>query len=224
MKIFKCNYDRESLSEYFQTIKIINMLHHTNICHIYCTLLFPKEISTLFHIMETYSKSLAYYNTKCNDTSSLNIKQIMLGLCEGIKCLNSCNIIHGNLKLENILLNEDGTCSISDYGINNIKIKDNYNKKHYEFQSPEQIMSKEIDIKTDIWSIGCIFYFLLQSQIPFEASSLYDLECKILSVDYAKVITNKNYKKIISKLIVVNPNERMSIDGVLSSFKGNNIF
>lgn len=199
------------------------MLHHPNICHIYCTLLFPKEICTLFLIMETYSKSLAYYNNKYNDTTSLDIKPIMLGLCESIKCLNSSNIIHGNLKLENILLNEDGTCSISDYGINNIKIKDSYNKKYYEFQSPEQIMSKEIDIKTDIWSIGCIFYFLIQSQIPFESSSLYDLQCKILSGDYIKVVTNKNYTKIISKLIVVNPNERMTIDEVLSSFKGNYI-
>lgn len=198
---------------------MVNMLHHPNICHIYTTIIYPKEYTSLIHIMDLYSKSLAYYtNKKCN-TMSLNKIQIILDICEGIKCLHSCNTIHNNLKLENVLLNEDGTSAISDYGINTVKLRDTYNKEYYEFQSPEQIMDKEVDTKTDIWSIGCIFYFLLRSQKPFECKSLYNLQCQILSGKYTLFVTTKTFRNIIDSLIVVDPNKRMKIDEIISTFK-----
>jgi serine/threonine protein kinase len=74
------------------------------------------------------------------------------------------NIIHRDLKLQNILLAKDGTIKIADFGF--AKILKNYGESTNSFCgtattiAPEIVEGKDYTFSADIWSLGCIFYEL----------------------------------------------------------------
>lgn len=121
--------------------------------------------------------------TQCilNKSTDFNQNQVIKDLINGVLNLHSLGIIHNNLHPNNVLLDNSGRLVISDYCINDIR-KDFISSKSALYYSPEMIYCKEITTASDIWSIGCIMYFILTGE------NLYN-----------SVLNNKNDVNIINK-------------------------
>lgn len=112
---------------------------------------------------------------------------IMIKILDCLNLIHKYNIIHCDLKLSNILIDEFNNIKIIDYAIAK---KDN----DYEFQrigtleyaSLEYIEQKVINNQTDIYSLGIIFYYLITGAFPFDGSKEEKINCK----------RNNIYKKI----------------------------
>lgn len=142
--------------------------------------------------------------THTNDNlSEEDAKHITRKLLYILNNIHKENIIHGDIKPENIIYDEE---------TKNITLIDFENKHTSAYCSPEQILGKRVTYKTDIWSFGITLYYLLIGNIPFQRKSAIlnddldfdDTELSDLCVDF------------LSKLLVKNEKKRISINDALN--------
>jgi len=168
--------------------------------------------------------------------SETQIVEIFKNILEGIKGLHQVRgndenkgIIHRDLKPENIIVNGDRV-KILDYGISKVidytalTSTGNFLGSPL-YSSPEQITdSKHIDKRSDLYTLGVIFYEMLTSKVPYEFTNLPELIDKIKNESpipprkYFSTITNK-FENIIFKLLEKNPYQRyLNIDELITVF------
>ena len=91
-------------------------------------------------------------------------------IVEGLKYLQSLNMMHRDLKAANILIDRNGFIKISDFGLASIvsvsrQIKDIVGTP--EYQAPEILKNRGYDKKVDWWAVGIIIYEMLFGVTPF---------------------------------------------------------
>ena len=101
-------------------------------------------------------------------------RNILKQICAGVKGLHNINIIHRDLKLENILMSdfkETATARIADFGsatkLLSADAKTNFCIGTAGYTAPEIIQGLSYGKAVDVWSLGCILHVLLSAQPPF---------------------------------------------------------
>eukprot|EP00919_Chromeraceae_sp_WS-2016_P000014 GHVR01000057.1.p1 GENE.GHVR01000057.1~~GHVR01000057.1.p1 ORF type:complete len:151 (-),score=6.54 GHVR01000057.1:1234-1686(-) len=101
----------------------------------------------------------------------------------GVKALHSKKVLHRDLKSANVFLTSNKTIKIGDFGIS--KVLDATSAKTFVgtpyYLSPEVCDNRPYNLKSDLWSLGCIMYELCTLTYPFQASNLLGLAMKILN-------------------------------------------
>jgi serine/threonine protein kinase/tetratricopeptide (TPR) repeat protein len=104
-------------------------------------------------------------------------------ICDGLEEAHSLGIIHRDLKPNNIMIDDNGNARIMDFGIaRTVKEKGITGSGVMigtpEYMSPEQVEAKEIDQRSDIYSLGIILYEMLTGRLPFEADTPFAIGIK----------------------------------------------
>ena len=138
--------------------------------------------------------------------------------------------MHRDFKLANIFLKSDGTVVIGDFGFAKSGVEMTSTKLGTPLtMAPELIASSgnvSYTSKADLWSIGVVFYHMLQGKYPFFGMSnpelMKDIERKTAKMPYKKPVSNLA-KDLLSKLLVVNPDVRITWKGFFNHpiFKDN---
>lgn len=128
------------------------------------------------------------------------------------------NIVHRDIKPANIMLDQStDTLKVADFGIARItdssKTKTGLVLGTPSFMSPEQLASKKVDGRTDLYSLGVSMFQMLTGVLPFHGDSLADLMQKITSKDAPDIrLIRPELTPAVASLIAVslrkNPNER----------------
>ncbi|MBB5183682.1 Stk1 family PASTA domain-containing Ser/Thr kinase [Catenisphaera adipataccumulans] len=153
---------------------------------------------------------------------SLNI---MIQLTSAIKDAHSHNIIHRDIKPQNVLVKDDGTVKITDFGIaianDNVQLTMNnavMGSAHY--LAPETAQGKEATPQVDIYSLGIVFYELLTGSVPFQGHTPTEIAVKHLREpmpfvrDYNPEIP-QSVENIILKATAKNPADRYENAGLM---------
>lgn len=110
------------------------------------------------------------------------IKQLFKKIVEGVNYLHGKDIVHRDLKLMNIVLNDIGSPKIVDFGFSRVGIDKNYESGcgTPSYMAPELLTNstQKIASKADIWALGVILYFLLTKNYPFKCSLLIIISAK----------------------------------------------
>ena len=154
----------------------------------------------------------------------------LLQACEALADAHSCGVVHRDIKPENLFLlqRSEGIelIKVLDFGISKLALTGSAIKSKVPlirtmlpmgspvYMSPEQIRaSKDIDCRTDIWSIGCVLYELLTGKAAFDAPSLTQLSATILeqhpelpSTEHPEI--PKEIDAIVVKCLEKNPKDR----------------
>jgi len=104
-------------------------------------------------------------------------------ICEGLEEAHNLGNVHRDLKPSNIMIDDNGNARIMDFGIaRSVKGKDLTGSGVMigtpEYMSPEQIESKDVDQRSDIYSLGIIMYEMLTGRLPFEADTPFAVGVK----------------------------------------------
>lgn len=99
-----------------------------------------------------------------------------LQVAEGLAAANHQGVVHRNLHPRNVLISPDGVAKVSDIGLTVSRPVSGATGEAgdigtYAYASPEQIGQADIDHRSDIYSFGCLLYWLLTSRVPFSRNS-----------------------------------------------------
>ncbi|EMP36930.1 Serine/threonine-protein kinase PLK1 [Chelonia mydas] len=139
----------------------------------------------------------------------------------GCQYLHGNRVIHRDLKLGNLFLNDDMEVKIGDFGLATKVEYDGERKKTLcgtpNYIAPEVLGKKGHSFEVDIWSIGCIMYTLLVGKPPFETSCLKETYIRIKKNEYniPKHI-NPVAANLIQKMLRSDPATRPTIDELLN--------
>jgi thiamine kinase-like enzyme len=198
-----------------------------------------KSNSTCYLICDYCSEgNLLKYLNKVKKLTEQEAKKIFKEICQGVYYLHvDRKVLHKDLKLENILLDDQGHIKICDFGLAIYQHQHHHfhqnkrNRKTYDheddvaggslaYASPEQIrqVTPLICPKTDIWSLGVILYALVVGSLPFMDTYYLRLQQKILEGQYSIPATlTQPLQQLIQDCLAYEPEKRISIDQVLNS-------
>jgi serine/threonine protein kinase len=101
---------------------------------------------------------------------------------QGLGFAHRIGVVHRDLKPSNLMLNQEGTVKVVDFGIaKKLQAEAGLTGTNVTigtplYMSPEQVMGKPVDARTDIYSMGIVLYELLAGQVPFKADSIYEIQ------------------------------------------------
>lgn len=148
-------------------------------------------------------------------------RYFMRQILDGVHYLHKNRIIHRDLKLGNLFLDDELTVKIGDFGLATRLAHDGERKKTLcgtpNYIAPEILTKVGHSYEVDVWSIGCIMYTLLVGKPPFETSTLRETYARIKSVNY-KTPTHISGPAItmISNTLQGIPSKRPSVSKLLN--------
>ncbi len=162
--------DEEERKRFVHEAKAASALDHTNICSVYEVGETPE--GQLFIAMGYYAGQTLKRKIKAGPLPITESLEIAIQVAEGLKKAHSQGIVHRDIKPANIMLTDDGTVKIVDFGLAKLKgltrlTKSGTTLGTVAYMSPEQALGKEVDQRADIWSLGVILYEMLTEQLPF---------------------------------------------------------
>ncbi len=170
---FVRRFQREALSA--------SSLSHPNIVAMYDV----GEDNGLYYIVMEYveGKTLKQLLKKRGSLTLSEAIDIMLQLTDGMAHAHDSYIVHRDLKPQNIMIQDDGQIKITDFGIamalNSTQLtQTNSVMGSVHYLPPEQAAGKGATIKSDIYSMGIIFYELLTGELPFKGDSAVEIALK----------------------------------------------
>ncbi|XP_013403756.1 serine/threonine-protein kinase PLK1 [Lingula anatina] len=142
-------------------------------------------------------------------------------ITEACVYLHQNKVIHRDLKLGNLFLNDEMEVKIGDFGLATKLDYDGERKRTLcgtpNYIAPEVLGKKGHSYEVDAWSLGCILYTLLIGKPPFETSSLKDTYMKIKKNEYHMPSSrcSPQAKSLVQKLLRNDPTDRPSMEIIL---------
>lgn len=137
------------------------------------------------------------------------------GITSGLLTLHNLNIIHGNLSPSNILIDNQNEIYISDYCLNDLRDFRLLQKNHFAYLSPEQLTDKEITKYSDVWSLGCLLYYLIQSKDLFSGKNTEEIQDDILTIDNQQFHGLDIYNSILRGCLHYDPQTRIKLREII---------
>ena len=212
-KDFLSDIDKINIKREFNILTILNNPNVILIAEIF-------ESSDSFYIVMEYSEKILsnYLKLKkhlSEDEASIFYFQII----QGLEYIHSLDIVHMNLNLDNLILNENNILKIIDFSLSDYSNKGE--KIFFKslsgniccYDSPEMLQGKKYDgIKFDIWSTAIILFYMLCGYLPFEDKNNDILLNKILecNVEFPEFLSEES-KDLIKRILIPDPDKRISI-------------
>ena len=214
---------KKAVERFFREAETAGNLSHANIVTIYDVgeqeVESPTGLQTLGYIaMDLLEGSaLDSFTTQKNLLPPYLVFQLMIQMADALEYAHQSNVVHRDIKPANIIFNQTlNKATLTDFGIAYIidhnKTKTGTIMGSPYYMSPEQVIGKKVDGRSDIFSLGVTMYQLLTGELPFRGESIASVAFHITNTKHQSVrnhlsklpsstarITNKALQKDVGK-------------------------
>lgn len=174
----------EEKKRFIREAKAAAALNHPNICHIYAIDEVDEQLFIAMEFIE--GKSLAEM-VGANGGSPLQIPDAInyaTQIAAGLQAAHEKGITHRDIKSANVMVTDKGVVKIMDFGLAKLGNRSMLTQAGSTlgtaaYMSPEQARGKDVDHRSDIWSLGVVLYEMLSGKLPFkgeyESAVLYSI-------------------------------------------------
>lgn len=203
-------------------IKIHKALHHPNIVAFEHYFEDHENVYILLELCQNQSINDLIKRRK--RLTEIEVQCYLVQLIKSLKYLHSHRVIHRDLKLGNLFLNDKMELKAGDFGLA-AKLEFEGERKRTVCGTPNYIAPEILDGKTghsyevDIWSLGVITYTLIIGKPPFETQDVKATYKRIKANNYSfpeGAIISEYAKNLITEILVTDPAKRPSLDQILA--------
>ncbi len=210
--------DETARKRFMHEAQAASLLDHPNICSVY-------------EIDETSEGQVFISMAYCEGTSlrerikdgPLPVREVfelMFSVADGLSSAHQRGIVHRDVKPGNIIITTDGFVKLIDFGLAKLADRTRVTRTGnapgtLSYMSPEQVSGKEVDGRTDIWSLGVVAYEALSGSLPFQADIDPAMMYQIINEDPPRLRkhrpeTPEDFEAIVHKCLTKDPAERYS--------------
>lgn len=173
--------DKETIERFNNELRLARRIRHKNVCGMFdIGEVKGAHFITMEYVHGEDLKSMIRMAAGLSVGAVLSIgKQV----CDGLAEAHSLGVVHRDLKPQNIMIDKGGNAKIMDFGIaRSIREKGITGPSVMigtpEYMSPEQAEAKEVDHRSDIYSLGIILYEMATGRVPFEGETALSIAMK----------------------------------------------
>ncbi|MEI7577258.1 MAG: protein kinase [Armatimonadota bacterium] len=165
----------ERVSRFRREAQAVGSLNHVNIMTVHS---FSEDAGRYFMAMEFLDGITL--RKEIDNKGFLSVEQavqIASDVLAGLSCAHEAGVVHRDIKPDNVQLTSAGVVKITDFGIARLTFQPNLTMDGQVFgtpsyMSPEQVVGKEIDQRTDIFSVGVMLYEMVTGNKPFTGDNV----------------------------------------------------
>jgi serine/threonine protein kinase len=179
--------DAESLERMRREVTAARKITHSNVIKIYDI----AEAGGLHYITMEYfpGENLRQLVQRKGPMSMQEGMQLLYQICDGLDAAHKQGIIHRDLKSQNIILNDRGHLKIIDLGLARTNQLEGMTATGLimgtpEYMSPEQVLGRRTDERSDLYSLGIIMYEMFTGRVPFSGDSAISVGFKHVKETY----------------------------------------
>nr|XP_020484926.1 MAP/microtubule affinity-regulating kinase 4-like isoform X4 [Labrus bergylta] len=216
--IDKTQLNPTSLQKLFREVRIMKGLNHPNIVQLFEVIETDK---TLYLIMEYASGGEVFdYLVSHGRMKEVEARAKFRQIVSAVHYCHTKNIVHRDLKAENLLLDADANIKIADFGFSNEFTLGNKLDTFCgspPYAAPELFQGKKYDgPEVDVWSLGVILYTLVSGSLPFDGQNLKELRERVLRGKYrVPFYMSTDCEGILRRFLVLNPSKRCTLEQVM---------
>ncbi|XP_038936416.1 putative sperm motility kinase W [Rattus norvegicus] len=208
---------KETISSILSERAILETLHHPNIIRLFQVLITSSHVN--FVLEYAPGGSLFELIKEGGPLQEEVAKKIFGQTVSAVKYCHNLDIVHRDIKPQNILTDAEGNGKLTDFGLATkfrpgTLLKELCGTK--EFYAPELVLREPYNgKKTDVWSLGVLLYFISTGYCPFRGVTTKDMEKKIATGTYTiPTYFSGQLENLIHQILTVSPEMRPSIEDI----------
>lgn len=181
--------DEEAQERFVREAQAASSLNHPNITTVYE---FLEDEDTRLICMEYVEGKTIRDMVESGVVSVRKAIDIIMQAAEALEAAHNKGILHRDVKSANIMVNMEGRVKVMDFGLAQLAGKSQLTRTGttmgtLSYSSPEQISGKPVDKRSEIFSLGVVFYELLTGQLPFKATNEAEILFAIINNEPPKL-------------------------------------
>ncbi len=192
-------------ARFLREIQLLASLHHPNITELHTAFRHDGELIMIMEFVEGHTLSAKLNSASMTLAGGLAyIQQVLSGLAYA----HERGIVHRDVKPSNIMISRDDQAKLLDFGLALPTLGSEFTRSgqilgSLPFMSPEQVLGKQLDPRSDVYSVGVTLYQLITGRLPFEAASEYEIaSAHLKSAPADPAAINPNVPVQLSKIVL----------------------
>lgn len=208
--------DEQDMVHIRREIEIMSSLRHPHIISIYEVF---ENKDKIVIVMEYASKGELYdYISERRRLTERETRHFFRQIVSAVHYCHKNGIVHRDLKLENVLLDENCNIKIADFGLSNLYHKDKLLQTFCGsplYASPEIVNGRPYrGPEVDSWALGVLLYTLVYGSMPFDGGDHKNLIRQISNGEYREPSQSSDARGLIRWMLMVNPERRATVEDI----------